>query len=67
MIVIDAKTGEQSGRDPMGNSGFISWRRITEVLKAAGEIKPTEELTHLVIDQNGITTRLKEIPAKAKA
>ena len=37
-----------------GQSGYCSWYRLSEVLKAAGELRPSERIVSLDIDERGI-------------
>lgn len=62
-VHIDAKTGaEIEAHVSSGLVGFISWRRLFEVLRRCGELKPNEELLSFQIDGRGITFRVREWP-----
>ena len=41
-------------------AGFISWARLEEQLRVAGEIKPDESITHLEADGRGIKYYVKD-------
>lgn len=59
-ITIDAKTGQTSTSEETGGVvGFCSWRRLAEVFKAAGELKPTEAMVSYRLDDHGIHYRVK--------
>lgn len=49
-IVIDLAARQYTDALPGGAVGQVSFARLGEVLRAAGELKPTEALTHLQID-----------------
>lgn len=38
--------------------GFTSWRRLVEIFRAAGELRPGETLKSFQIDDRGITFRV---------
>lgn len=38
--------------------GFISWRRLAEVLRAAGELRDYERADGYQIDDRGVTVRV---------
>lgn len=38
-----------------GTAGFISWRRLKELLRAAKEIKENERLRSYTVTEDGIT------------
>lgn len=54
MIIIDLKSRKRVAEAPSGTYGQISFTRLVEQLRAAGEFKPGETITHLRIDaENG--------------
>lgn len=42
-----------------GITGFISWRRLAEVLRKAGELKPHEIADTVQVDERGILFRVR--------
>lgn len=42
-----------------GQTGFISWRRLAEVLRAAGELKPHEIADTVQVDLRGLAFRVR--------
>jgi hypothetical protein len=43
------------------SAGFISWKRLAEDLfKAAGELKPGEDITHFDVGERGINYFVKK-------
>ncbi len=60
-IHIDAKTSRPIEAHAVAAAytvGFISWRRLAEVLAAAGETKPSEQVVSYQIDERGISFRV---------
>lgn len=55
-MIIDAKTGEQTGTDPFGASALIKWSELVKLLQS----QQKDTITHLVIQESGITTRLSK-------
>jgi hypothetical protein len=52
----------RSDRDPPPNGGtiaFISWNRLTEELRGAGEFRPTETVTCFEITDDGLNIFLE--------
>jgi hypothetical protein len=41
-------------------TGFISWGRLERQLRASGELRKSESITHLVADEVGIKYYVKE-------
>lgn len=60
-IHFDAKTGEQLEAHEVGvsSTGFCSWGRLSEVFRAAEEVRNYEELLSFQVDERGITFRLR--------
>lgn len=59
-VTIDAKTGQVSLYPPEGGVvGFFSWRRLSEILYSAGEVRPTEILVSFSVDERGIEYRVE--------
>lgn len=48
-ITIDLRTGKIVDEVPAGAANQISFTRLVEQLRRAGEIRPGEEVTHLEI------------------
>lgn len=42
-----------------GTCGFISWRRLAEVLRDARELKPHEIADTVQVDERGLTFRVR--------
>lgn len=49
-MIIDLSTGKEISEFPSGVVGQISFRRLVEQLRAAGEFNANEVVTHLRID-----------------
>lgn len=47
--------------DPLGGNGLLSWERITEILRAAGEIGPGQRLRRVRIDESGISFGVEDV------
>jgi hypothetical protein len=59
-IYFDAKTGtEIPAHSVSGITGFVSWRRLAEIFRAAHEVKSFEDLVSYQIDDRGITFRVE--------
>jgi hypothetical protein len=60
-MVIDLRERRQllPTQWPGGLCNFISFDRLVAQLHAAGEFKPDEVVTHLKIDDTGITYRVE--------
>lgn len=43
-----------------GVAGFCSWRRLQEVLRQAGELRPEERLMSYQVDDRGISFRVTQ-------
>jgi len=43
-----------------GIVGFCSWRRLQEVLRQAGELRPEERLVSYQVDERGISFRVTQ-------
>lgn len=55
---FDAKTGkEMPAHEATGVAGFVSWRRLSELFRASGEVKPNEDLLSFQVDERGIMFR----------
>jgi hypothetical protein len=57
-MIVDMKNGQ----DVSGVIGCISWKRLIEVLRAAGEIKQDETITHLSLGEKVMTYRVEKLP-----
>lgn len=59
-IHIDAKTGQQIPAFAVSGEsvGFISWRRLAEVLGSARELRGGENVVSYQIDDRGLTFRV---------
>lgn len=55
-IIFDVQKSELTETDPLGLSGYISWRRLAQVLQDH-EAHKGEKISHLVIDHQGIDIR----------
>ena len=54
-MVIDAQTESKIKEHQLtGTVGFVSWRRLKEVFRAANELRDTETLVSYSIDDRGI-------------
>lgn len=49
-VCIDLARGQVLSESPAGLHGHFSFKRFTEILRAAGEIKPGESVSHLTIN-----------------
>lgn len=60
-VHIDAKTGTEipAHEAASGVTGFISWRRLVDVLRNGNEITGGEEVRVWQVDERGITFRLR--------
>lgn len=60
-VHFDAKTGNQIKTHEVGggSTGFCSWRRLSEIFRAAEEVRNYEELLSFQIDERGITFRVR--------
>lgn len=61
-IIYDVKEREIIGsnkRLSAGESGYMSFNRLAELLKSSGEIHPSEELTYIVVTEQGISYRVR--------
>lgn len=62
-LLYTAKTGAvtviPNSERPAGLTGFISYGRLAEALRDAGCIASYEDLTHLSINDDGVTMHLK--------
>lgn len=55
---FDAAAREvKDGQMPTGVVGFMSFTRLIETLERAGEVKPTERVTHIEITERGLNIR----------
>lgn len=60
-IVIDAETGKVSSTESHGGVvGFISWRRLAEMFREAGETKAGEKMISYKLDDHGIHYRVRQ-------
>jgi hypothetical protein len=54
---IDMETGAASSVPPAesgGIAGFISWRRLVELMARTGETRSFEKITRMVADERGL-------------
>ena len=59
-VHFDATGAEIEAHNVTGYSvGFASWRRLVEIFKAAGELRPGETLKSFQVDDRGITFRVE--------
>jgi len=49
-LTIDLARGQVLSEPPAGLCGHFSFARFTEIMRAAGEIKPDEQVSHLTIN-----------------
>lgn len=58
--IFDAETGKEIAAHEKESYvvGFVSWRRLHEVFKAAGEITKDERAVSWKVDDRGITFRV---------
>lgn len=64
-IHINAKTGhEMRAHGAAGLASFCSWRRLEEVMRSGGEVRPTEDLLSYQLDDRGITIRMRTRDSK---
>ena len=59
IIADKTLTAFLGARDPSGLSTFMSWSRLEEVLRRDGQIRPTEELIAIKLDDRGLNLRLR--------
>jgi hypothetical protein len=59
---IDAKTGLTVKDDGAGNRGGFSWRRLEEILRAAGELRPHETVTRYRVNFDGVAFYVEDQP-----
>lgn len=57
-MVVDLKEKQIINAMPAGVHGFISWTRLVDQLRKAGEFNDSEIVTHLGADLTGITFRV---------
>ena len=41
-------------------AGFISWERLSELFRRSGELKPDEQIEHLVAGRQGLQYYVEE-------
>jgi len=60
-VHFDISTGEEipAHKVEAGATGFISWRRIAEVLRAAEELRPDETAVSIQVDERGLSFRVR--------
>lgn len=46
-------------QEPPGLTFFCSWENLAGAIRAWGAVKPSEEVTALVIEDDGISVRLR--------
>lgn len=58
---FDFETGQEvpAHQVASGLTGFISWRRLAEVLRVAGELKQHEIADTVQVDERGLTFRVR--------
>lgn len=61
-FVVDLRTGKVTDRVNSGMAGFISWRRLAEQLRRAGEFKANEEPIIFQISERGIEFVVRDVP-----
>lgn len=56
---IDAKTGQQLPPTAVqGTTGFISWKRLAQLIKSSDELRANESLISIQVDDRGLTYRI---------
>jgi len=60
-IHIEVPSGKELAAHEVGGGvvGFCSWRRLEEVFRDAKELKATEQLKSVQLDERGITYRVR--------
>lgn len=51
-FVVDAVTGQRTSDDPAVTRNRMSWARLAETLKASGDVRHHERLTHFIVDED---------------
>jgi len=59
-FTVDPKTGKVTPGDTSGLIGFAGWRRLTDILRTAGEIQQDEEIVRFVIDDQGVRFKIEK-------
>lgn len=66
--VISLETGRPAIADdsPSGVAGFIGWVRLAATLQRAGEVRPSESVTHFAVTDRGLEFFVKtpETPSR---
>lgn len=57
-MVVDLKEMQIVGMMPGGVQTTLSWKRLTECLRKAGEIDEGETITHVGTDLAGMSIRI---------
>jgi hypothetical protein len=64
-IIYDVRHDLIHNHDPLGSSGYMSFKRLAELINAGGEVRHDEMLTHIIVTPRGLDLRFANVGSTA--